>query len=77
MTALLAPGRILDADHNQPSAERTDMHYPLDAQYAHAVAWQKTQRTRAATRQQLPPRRGLVRLRAIKPVDPTSTRRDW
>lgn len=53
------------------------MHYPLDAQYAHAVAWQKTQRTRAATRQQLPPRRGLLGLRAIKPVDPTSTRRDW
>jgi hypothetical protein len=53
------------------------MHYLPDAQYAHAVAWQKTQRTRAASRQQLPRRRGLLRVRAIKPVDPASTQRDW
>ena len=53
------------------------MHYPLDTQYAYTVAWQKTQRTRAATRHQLPQRRGLLRVRAISPVDPTSTTRDW
>lgn len=52
------------------------MHYLLDTQYAHAVAWQKTQRSRAATRQQLPRRRGLFRLRTISPVDPASTQRD-
>ena len=46
------------------------MHSLLDAHYAHAVAWQKTQRTHAATRQQLPARRGLLRLRVIRPADP-------
>jgi hypothetical protein len=64
---------ILNAT-NPPNPERTDMHYLLDAHYAHAVAWQKTQRTHAATRQQLPSRRGLLRLRAIRPADPVSTK---
>ena len=50
------------------------MHSLLDANYAHAVAWQKTQRSHAATRQQLPARRGLLRRRAIRPADPLSTK---
>ena len=50
------------------------MRYLLDAHYAHAVAWQKTQRTHAATRQQLPACRGLLRLRAIRPADPLTTK---
>jgi hypothetical protein len=64
---------ILNAT-NPPNPERTDMHYLLEAHYAHAVAWQKTQRTHAATRQQLPSRRGLLRLRVIRPGDPVSTK---
>ncbi|HTX08178.1 MAG TPA: hypothetical protein VME22_06175 [Solirubrobacteraceae bacterium] len=50
------------------------MHYLLDAQYSHAVAWQKTQRAYASSRQQLPSRRGLIRLRAVKPADPLGTK---
>lgn len=48
----------------------------LDADYAHAVAWQKTQRTRTAARQQRLPRRAFLRFRAIRPAHPLSPKRD-
>jgi hypothetical protein len=74
VTAALPPGPILRVDHKPPTVERNQMHYLLDAQYSHAVAWQKTQRAHAFARQQLPARRGLVRLRAVKPADPQGTK---